>query len=167
MPRIAGLNLVAVLAAAIAMYFVGFVIYGLVFQEVWSQQTLENHGILAPGEGANLTGQDLANAVMGIPGAMEMAPAMSLGFVISLAAAIGIAVMLRMTRPRSLAAALGTAAILWVGFAASTLAYNVVYSSESRIIFGIDLLHLFIGYLTGAAVIYIIDGKAIRGGVPG
>lgn len=162
MPRIAGLNVIAVLAAAIAMYFIGFVFYGLIFQEIWSQQTLENHGLVAVGEGATLTGEPLMAEMQRIPGAMEMAPAMSLGFVISLLTATGIAAVLKMAKPSGLGGALGTGLVLWAGFAATTLAYNVVYSSESRIIFGIDLAHLLLGYLAASAVIFLLDGKAMR-----
>jgi hypothetical protein len=164
--RVAGVNLVAVLAAAVAMYLVGFVFYGLLFQEIWSQQTLENHGLAAPGEGANLTGDALMAEMQRIPGAMEMGPAMGLGFIISLITALGLAMVLRLAKPQSLMAALRIALIAWVGFAATTLAYNVVYSSESRIIFGIDLAHLLLGYLAGAAVIFVLDGKVVRGVAP-
>lgn len=164
--RVAGVNLVAVLAAAVVMYFVGFIFYGLLFQEVWSQQTLENHGLAAPGEAASLTGEALMAQLQRIPGAMEMGPAMGLGFLISLITALGLAMLLRLTKPQSIMSALRVAMIAWIGFAATTLAYNVVYSSESRIIFGIDLLHLLLGYLGGAAVIFMMDGKAVRGAAP-
>jgi hypothetical protein len=164
--RVAGVNLVAVLAAAVAMYFVGFIFYGLLFQEVWSQQTLENHGLAPAGGAASLTGDALMAEMQRIPGAMEMGPAMGLGFVISLITALGLAMVLRLAKPQSLMSALRVGMIAWVGFAATTLAYNVVYSSESRIIFGIDLLHLFIAYLAGSAVIFLVDGKTMRSAAP-
>ncbi len=165
--RVAGVNLVAWLAAAIAMYFVGFIFYGLLFEEIWSQQTLENHGLVALGEGADLTGDALMAEMQRIPGAMDMGPAMGLGFVISLITALGLAMVLRLAKPSSLMSALRVGMIAWIGFAATTLAYNVVYSSESRIIFGIDLAHLLLAYLVGAAVIFLIDGKAVRGAAAG
>jgi hypothetical protein len=157
------LNLIAVLAAAVAMYVVGFLFYGVIFQQVWAQQTLENHGIVAPGEGASFTGEALMAELLKIPNQLDFGPALGLGFVISIVTAIGIGMVLRLAKPASMAAALRTAFICWAGFAATTLAYNVVYSSESRVIFGIDLLHLFIGYLIAAAVYWLIDGKTIRG----
>lgn len=163
MPRIAGVNLVAVLAAAVVMYLIGFAFYGAIFAEVWQQQTLENHGIVAPGQGATLTGQALMDALNAIPNALDMGPALGLGGVISLITALGIGLVLRLARAGSLGAALRVGFILWLGFAATTLAYNVVYSSESRIIFLIDLGHLLLAYLAGAAVIALIDGKAMKG----
>jgi len=35
MPKLAGVNVLGVLLAAIAMYFLGFVFYGLLFSDVW------------------------------------------------------------------------------------------------------------------------------------
>lgn len=134
----------------------------MIFTEIWSQQTLENHGVVAPGQGAALTGQALTDAMAQIPGAMEMGPALGAGFLISFITSLGIAFVLGMVRPASLAGALRVALVLWVGFAATTLAYNIVYSSESRIIYAIDLGHLFLGYMLAATLIFLIDGKAIR-----
>jgi hypothetical protein len=156
------LNLVAVLAAAIVIYFVGFLIYGLIFQQIWAQQTLENHGIVAVGAGAALTGEALQAELAKIPGAMDMPLAMSMGFLISLVTAIGMGLLLGLVKPPSLGAALGAGFVAWLGFAATTLAYNVVYSSESATIYGIDLMHLFIDYLAAAAVIFLIDGKRFK-----
>ncbi len=163
MPRVMGLNLVAVLAGAVAMYFIGFLIYGLLFQEVWTQQNLVNHGLLAADEASTLTGDALLARSAEIPAHMDTGLAMGLGFVVSLVTACGMAAILNFLKPASMGAALGRAAVLWIGFAVTTLAYNVVYSSESPVLFGIDTMHLLLGYLAGAAVIYAIDGKAIRG----
>ena len=162
MPRIGGVNLLAVFAGAVGLYMVGFLFYGVIFTEIWSQQTLENHGLVPPGQGGALTGQALADAMAQIPGAMDMGPALGAGFLISLMTALGIGLVLGMVRPASLGGALRVALVLWLGFAATTLAYNIVYSSESRIIFAIDLAHLFLGYMLAAALIFLIDGKAIR-----
>ncbi len=162
MPRIGGVNIVAALAGAVGLYFVGFLFYGVIFQEIWAQQTLENHGVVPPGAGAGYTGQALTDALMRIPGALDMAPAMGLGFLNALITAFGVALVLRLVRPASLAAALRVTLVLWIGFAATTLAYNVIYSSESRIIFGIDLAHLLLGYMIAGTLIYTIDKKAIR-----
>ena len=35
MPKLAGVNLLGVLLAALAIYFVGFVWFGLLFQDLW------------------------------------------------------------------------------------------------------------------------------------
>ena len=163
MPRVMGVNLVAVLAGAVVMYFIGFLIYGLLFQEVWTQQLLENHGVVGPGEGASLTGDALIEAAATIPQQMDMGLAMGLGFVISLVTSLGITLALGYMKPASMGTALARAGVLWIGFAVTTLAYNVVYYAESHISFGLDSIHMLLGYLAAAAVIYALDGKAMRG----
>lgn len=161
-PRLAGLNLVAVIAAAIAIFIVGSLFYGLIFSQVWQQQFLENHGAVPLGEGASLTGQALMDAVAAVPGQMPMGMALGFGFVLSLLMAIGLGLAFARMKPASLGAALGMAAMLWIGFVIPVLGYNIVYYAESRIDFMIDLGHTLVALLAGAAVIFLIDGKAFK-----
>ncbi len=160
MPRVAGLNLVAVLVAAIAFYAVGMIIYGFAVTEVWGQHTLINHG-MAPDQASALKGEELMAAVMAIPNSMGPALAYGLGGGVALVTTTGIALVLNMTKPASLGGALQRAFVLWLCFAATTLSYNVLYSSESRTIFAIDLAHLFIAYHLAASVLFLMDGKAM------
>jgi hypothetical protein len=160
MPRVAGLNLVAVLVATIAFYAVGMIIYGFAVTEVWGQHTLINHG-MAPDQASALKGEELMAAVMAIPNSMGPAMAYGLGVVVALVTTTGIALVLNMTKPASLGGALQRAFVLWLCFAAMTLSYNVLYSSESRTIFAIDLVHLFIAYHLAASVLFLMDGKAM------
>ena len=162
MPRLAGVNLVAWLAAAIAIYAIGMVIYGFTLTEVWGNEMLKNHGLAAP-DGPTLSGDALMAQLNKIPGALDAGMSYGLGFVIALVTALGICIAQRLMKPQSLGAALGNGFVLWFGFAATTLAYNVVYASNSRIILGIDMLHLFLDYLAASAVVFVIDGKALRG----
>jgi hypothetical protein len=161
MPRVAGLNIVAVLVAAVAFYAVGMVIYGFALTEVWGQQTLINHG-MAPDQALALTGEPLMQAMLAIPG-MDPMLAYSVGFLISLVTVIGIAIVMKMAKPSSLLAALGTAFTIWLCFIATGLSYNVVYSSESTTIFMIDLMHTLIAFLLSSAVLFLLDGKALSG----
>jgi hypothetical protein len=163
MPRVAGLNIVAVLAGALAMWIVGALFYTVLFGQVWQQQTLENHGIVGAGQAAALAGDALMAELKKIPNQMPEGLAYGLGFLISLFVAVGLGLLMKMSKPSSTGSAVGIAILAWLAFAAPTLTYNVVYSSESRVIFGIDLLHLFTGYLVAAVVIFLIDGKALRG----
>jgi hypothetical protein len=163
MPRVAGLNIVAVLVAALAFYAVGMVIYGFTLTEVWGQQTLINHG-MAPDQALALTGEPLMQALQAIPG-MDPMLAYSVGFLISLVTVIGIAVVMKLAKPASILAAMGTAFVLWLCFAATGLSYNVVYSSESTTIFMIDLMHTLIAFLLSSAVLFVMDGKALSGAV--
>ena len=161
MPRVAGVNLVAWLAAAVAIYSVGFLIYGVVFGTLWAQQTVLDHGLVTADRASQLTQTDLAN--LKIPGAMDMTLSMSLGGVISIVTALGVSIAQRLMKPQSLVAALSNGFVLWFGFAATTLAYNVVYSSNSTTVWAIDMTHLFLDYLIASAVVFLIDNKALRG----
>jgi hypothetical protein len=161
MPRVAGLNIVAVLVAAVAFYAVGMVIYGFALTEVWGQQTLINHG-MAPDQALALSGEPLMQAMQAIPG-MDPMLAYSVGFLISLVTVIGIAIVMKMAKPSSLLAAVGTAFTVWLCFIATGLSYNVVYSSESTTIFMIDLMHTLIAFLLSSAVLFLLDGKAWSG----
>jgi Protein of unknown function (DUF1761) len=162
MPRLARANLVAVFAAAVAIFSVGSLFYGLIFAEVWQQQFLENHGAVALGEGPSLTGQALRDALLAVPGQMPMGAALGFGFVLSLLMAFGLASAFSRMKPASLGAALGIALLLWLGFVVPVLGYNIVYYGESRIDFAIDLGHTLVALLAGAAVIFLIDGKALK-----
>ena len=162
MPRVAGLNVVAVLVAAVAFYAVGMVFYGFVFMEMWGQEMLVNHGA-DPAAAHALNGTALFDELNKIPGAMDMGLAYGLGFVVSLVTTIGIASVLRIAKPASIVAALGVAFLLWVCFAATGLSYNVLYSTESKTIFMIDMGHLLVAFLLSATVLFLIDGKALKG----
>lgn len=163
MLRVWGVNLVAALAAGVLMFFIGYLFYGVIFQEVWSQQLLENHGVVAIGQGGSLSGEALTEAVASIPQQLDMGMAMGLGFVLTLVMAFAIGAVLTLSHASSMGEALGRGGLLWLGFAVPVLSYNVIYYAESTTNFGIDLLHTFVIILVGAAVIYAIDGRAIRG----
>lgn len=162
MPRVAGLNIVAVLVAAIAFYAVGMVVYGFTLSQVWSEEMLKNHGMLAPGQAAP-QGEALMAEVMKIPGAMDAGMAYGIGFLMSLGTTIGIAAVMNWRKPAGIGAALGTGLVLWIFFGVTGLAYNVVYGSESKVIFGIDLMHAFIAYHLAALVLFLMDRKALSG----
>jgi hypothetical protein len=161
MPRIAGVNIVAWLAAAIAMFFVGFVIYGLLFQQAWQGELLAYLNLADSAEGG--AAMDMNQAQQLIAGGKDPTLNMALGGVISLVTALGLALLIRMVKPASLGGALGVGFVAWFGFAATTLAYDPVYAYASTTIFGIDLVHTLINYLLASAIIFLIDSKAISG----
>lgn len=158
MPRVAGLNVVAVLAAAVAFYAVGMVVYGFTMSQVWGEEMLKNHGLLAPGQPAP-QGEALMAELMKIPGAMDAGMAYSLGFLISLGTVIGIAAVMNWRKPASLGAALVMGFVLWIFFGVTGLAYNVIYGSESTVIFGIDLMHSFVAYHLATLVLFLMDKR--------
>jgi len=164
MPRVAGLNIVAVIVATIAFYLVGMIIYGFTLTDVWGNEMLKNHGLAQAGAPA-LAGAELMAKLEEIPGTMDAGMAYGVGFLISLVTVLGIATVLKMARPPSLLAAMGTAFVIWLCFIATGLSYNVVYSSESTTIFMIDLMHTLIAFLLSSAVLFLMDGKAMSGAV--
>jgi len=101
-------------------------------------------------------------ALTQLPGAMSEGAAYGLGFLLTLITTFGIAFVITKTKTTSLPAALLRAFVLWLCFGAMTLGYNVLYSTESKVIFGIDLLHLFLGYHLAAAAIFLVDAKALK-----
>jgi hypothetical protein len=107
-----------------------------------------------------LSGDPLMQAMQAIPG-MDPIMAYSVGFLISLVTVIGIAIVMKMAKPASILAAMGTAFVLWLCFIATGLSYNVVYSSESTVIFWIDLMHTLIAFLLSTAVLFLMVGRAL------
>lgn len=159
MPKIGGASLLAILAGGLAHYFVGFLFYGGVFARLWQQNFLVAHGAATPEEAAALSGQPLLDAMTAVPGQMEMAPAMGLGFLVSLVVTAVLGAVQSAVRPAGLFAALRLGALVWLGFAATTLTYNITYSGEPLIIYWIDLGHTFLAYAAASAVVWMLRGR--------
>ena len=143
MPRIIGLNLIAVLISAIALYFVGFLFYGLLFTELWvGLQGFTDAQMLAADE----------NVVAG----------MLHGFLISLVTAIFIGLALRRFGSDGMMPAIKSALLLWAGFAVTTLAYGFVYAMQPFMLFVLDASHLLVGFVVVAVVQTALDGFAVK-----
>jgi len=143
MPRIFGLNMIAVLVAAIALYFVGFIFYGLLFAEMWVSLW-------------NFSEEQIA--------AMETnaGPSMAMGFVISLATAAFMGWAMKALKVEGIVSAAKTGAMLWAGFALTTLAYDTVYAGQSTTLLLIDAFHLLVGFKVAAVVYVLMDGVAVK-----
>lgn len=161
MPRVAGVNVVAWLVAAVVMFFVGFMIYGLLFQRVWQGELLAYLNLAETSEAG--AAMDMNEAQQLISGGKDPTMNMVMGGVISLVTAFALALLMNMTRPKSLMGAMGVGLVAWFGFALTTLAYDPVYAFASTTIFGIDVAHTLVNYLVASAIIFLIDGKAIGG----
>jgi hypothetical protein len=155
-------RLLPILLAALAMFLIGFLIYGVLFYELWSKETLMDRGLISVDEARTLTGAALTEALSRIPNQLPQLQGIALGLAVYLLTATGLSVVLRLIRPSSLAGALRVSFILWATFAATTLAYNVVYSSESRTLFILDLGHLLLGYLVGGAILFFVDVRPAK-----
>ena len=143
MPRILGLNLIAVLASAIALFFVGFLFYGLLFQELWI-------GL------QGFTDAQLAEA------AEHQGVGMLHGFLISLVTAIFVGLALRRFGSDGMMPAIQSALLLWAGFAVTTLAYGFVYAMQPFMLFVLDASHLLVGFVVVAVVQTALDGFAVK-----
>ncbi|WP_417484269.1 DUF1761 domain-containing protein [Maricaulis salignorans] len=143
MPRIFGLNIIAVLASAIALYFVGFLFYGLFFTDLWV-------GL-----------HDFTEAQM-IAANENMAFGMLHGFLISLVTAIFIGLVLKRFGSDGMMPAIKGAVLLWAGFAVTTLAYDVVYAMQPVMLFLLDASHLLVGFVVVAIVQTALDGIAVK-----
>tara|TARA_R110000868_G_scaffold57591_2_gene177782 strand:+ start:10094 stop:10537 length:444 start_codon:yes stop_codon:yes gene_type:complete len=143
MPRILGLNIIGVLVSAIALFFVGFLFYGLFFQDLWI-------GL------QGFTDAQLAEA------AEHQGPGMLHGFILSLVTAIFIGLALQRFGSEGLMPAIKSALLLWAGFAATTLAYGFVYAMQPFMLFVLDASHLLVGFVVVAVVQTALDGVAVK-----
>ena len=139
MPRIFGVNIIAWLVSAVALYFVGFVFYGLLFSEAWV--SLWN---FSPEQ------IEAAEAAAG--------PSMALGFVISLATAFFIGLALKKFGAEGLVPVTRKAVFLWAGFVVTTLAYDTVYALQPVMLLVIDSAHLLVGFIVVAVLHDLLDG---------
>jgi hypothetical protein len=130
--RIQGLNVVGVLAASVAFYFVGFLWYGLLFSEAW----MEAEGLTA----ADAEGQSPVW--------------MAGGFLITILQVIGIATVLKWRGVSGVGKAAATALVLWFFFALPFVHYAYLYlPAHSVTLLLIDASHLLVGWVLAAIVL--------------
>ena len=133
MPRVFGLNLVAVLLSALAFWVIGVLFYAFIFAETWPA--------LWGFSEAELAAQEARFAVtMGLGALLTLAMAFILGFALKMAGA------------DDMMSALKTAAFLWAGFAVTTNAYDTIYAGQPVALLAIDSLHQLFGFLAMAAI---------------
>jgi hypothetical protein len=128
--RVNGLNVFAIAAAAVAIYAIGFVIYGLVFQEQWMAW--------AGYDQASFAGQEWR---------MAISPVMPILI------AIGVALVMKWRNASGLAA--GAATGFWLGlfFLVGSRLYGFAYGVEPAELLALDSAHLLLNGLVAGAVI--------------
>jgi len=130
--RIYGYNLVAILAAAIVIYAVGYVIYGvLIPPEVW----MKNAGVTA----------EQMNAIGGAR--------MIYGPLMPLATAVGMAVLFRWARVGGLQPGLRYGALVALLSAIPAIWYGWVYGVGGATDPLIDSAHLLVGHMAAGSVL--------------
>jgi hypothetical protein len=126
------LNPVAIIAASVAFYLIGFLWYGLIFSDPW----MSAHG---------LTAEDAENQ-----GPIWML----LGFVITLMQVTGLACVLKWKGASGPAAAAMTATVLWALLALPFNGYAYVYlTSHDATLLMIDASHMLVGWIISAIVL--------------
>ncbi len=134
--RVGGVNVFAVLAAALAIFAIGFVIYGVLFDELWMEL-------------AGFTRAD-AEAEMW---------RMGLSWIMPLLTAVGLAVVYRRAGVRSLGEAMRVSFVLWLCFSFVVLLYGFVYSDQRPELLAMDSIHLLLNLLVGGAIIAAWKGR--------
>ncbi len=130
--RVNGYNVAAILVAAVAIYFVGFLIYGLMVDPMlW----MKEYGI----------SQDQMDAV----GASRM----PYSVLMPLATATGMAILFRFAGVDGLRKGLKVATMVALTSAIPTIWYGWVYGVASLTMPVIDSAHLFFGHLAAGAVL--------------
>ncbi len=141
MPKIFGTSLVGILAATIAFYMVGFLWYGIVFNDQW----MVANGIAEAAAKAH---------------AEQMGPMMYVGgLVVTLAQVLGLAYILNHASASLLVTCAKIGAIIAVLIALPLMAYSVLYEGRSLNALWLDLGHILIGYIIACAVLSFFRGK--------
>lgn len=132
MPKIFSVNVLGILAATVAMFFVGFVFYGLLFTQVWQDARAIST--------SDLEGQ---------------APIwMAGGFVLELVAAIGLAWVLKLRGANSLMQAVTTGVTLGLLIGVPMAAYELIYGYVHSVPgFLVDASHRMATFGIGTAVL--------------
>jgi hypothetical protein len=133
MPRVFGLNLVAVLVSGVSFWLLGYLFYGVLFMEPWrAAWGISEADVAATADGAAI--------------------GMAIGFLLSIFTAFMIGFALKFLKADDMMSALKKAGFLWIGFALPTLAYDTIYAMQPLYLLAIDAGHLLVGYLLIAAV---------------
>ena len=127
---VAGDNWYAVLAAAAAIYAVGFLIYGLFLSSLWLK----------------LTGYDKEQLR---PHAWKMA----ISPIMPILTAIGLAILFKLARVDNLAIGVVLSFQIWFFIALPVRLYSFVYSPEKIGLLVLDAVHLLLGFLVAGAIL--------------
>lgn len=135
------INWLAVLIAAFVIYAIGFLIYGLAFDELWM----------------SLSGYT-RDSFTGLEWRMALSPVMPI------LTAIGLAVLNAWTSAATLGASLRNALAAFGFFALASRLYGFVYGDEPTGLLGLDALHLLLGYLAAGVILGLMRPKAAQAG---
>ena len=129
-----GLKLVPVIVATLVFWFMGFLWYGVLFNDVW----MVEQGVSASDAG----GFDVY--MLG-------------GILITLMQVVGIGLVLKWKGDSDVVAAIKTTGLLWLLIALPFVSYAFLYLPvHSSTLLVIDASHLFVGWLAAAAILSLM-----------
>jgi hypothetical protein len=128
--RIMGLNAIACLVAAIAMYAVGALIYGVLFSDLWMTLSGYSPDMLAPHMWR-----------------------VTLSPVMPILGAIGIALAIQWRKAEGPIAGAATGALVCLFFSLAARLYMFVYGVEPAGLLALDAAHLFATHIVGGAIL--------------
>lgn len=159
MPRFAGVNIVGVLVATCAFYFIGFLFYGVLFQTDWTLETLVYLGAVDADKAGQLSDQLLMEVWTRHFPESNPALSMGLGFLNALITVSLLAFILRhlTSEAPGLAAYALSAILICAGFVITTLAYGPIYTHAPIKLMLIDSAHLMCAYVSASVVLFLMD----------
>ncbi|WP_291845313.1 DUF1761 domain-containing protein [Maricaulis sp.] len=143
MPRILGLNPLAVLAAGIAFWMVGALFYGMLFADLWM-------GLWGS------TDADIATMEE------QMALSMGGGFIQCLLFAGCLGFALKALKADGLTSHIKWAVFLWAGFVLLAQAYGTIYALQPVLLLVLDGTHTLTGFVVMAALLTVLDTVAVK-----
>ncbi|MEL7109898.1 MAG: DUF1761 domain-containing protein [Pseudomonadota bacterium] len=155
MPKIAGVNLLGVFLGAVAMYFFGFIWYGVLFQEPW----MAANGLFFADEAKTTMQWLTADGVQTLDGSAGPNPMVMLwGFVLSLVLSFGLGWHMKQKNTSKL----GTAAIfgLWMSLLIGVplMAYDTVYTPFGSLMgLFVDGSHTVVTFIAACVVMSFFD----------
>lgn len=144
MPKVAGLNVVAILLGALAFFFIGFLLYGVIFGEEWMRW-----------QGA--TEAEIEAAKQASPEPMVMV----IGYLLNVVLVTGLAVTLNWNNISTVGTAVKRALIIGLVFGGAISAFQWNYGDAAIQIWILDTVHLTLGLVAAGAILAAMDnGKA-------
>ncbi|WP_108788101.1 DUF1761 family protein [Erythrobacter sp. Alg231-14] len=141
MPKIFGSSLLAIVIAAVVFYMVGFLIFGVLFGELWLEQVgMTEEEALA------------RNAQLG-------AMMFVWGFVMPLIQVVGLAWIMNHVGASDIGTSIKVGATIAVFIALPILGYNWVYEGRAAGAVGLDFVHLLVGYVVSCAILGFFRGR--------
>jgi hypothetical protein len=128
--RVVGLNLVAILVAALAIYAIGFLVYGLIFGATW--QALSGFG---------------PDSFKGLEWRMALGPVMPI------LTAIGIALAIKWRNAQSLAGGVVTGLLVFAFITFAGRLYGFAYGNEPEALLVLDSAHLALTHVVAGAIL--------------